>query len=176
MKNTADFLDALRVKFDLPSDGALGRFLGITHRQQMSWYRNMRGTFDDELSLKVADLLELDPAYVVACMHAQREKNDQVRKVWERIASMAVAASVVFAVAGLALILSGSAFSLEGVGYGLSVASAGFTRSIHYAYLEHVRHGIVTGIIFRFTYSTLPAVPLLAPCLAVLRSACPGPM
>ena len=123
MKTTADFLDALRIKLDLPSDGRLADYLGM-HRQHISQYRTLNGTFGDELSLKVADLLEMDPAYVMACMHAQREKNADVRKVWERIANMAVAASVVGFVAGLALILSGGAMSPEGLSYGaLAVTS-----------------------------------------------------
>lgn len=92
MKTTADFLDALRAKLELPSDGRLADHLGM-HRQHVSRYRTLGVSFDDEMSLKVADILELDPVFVVACMHAQREKNAAVRKVWEKIATLSIGAT-----------------------------------------------------------------------------------
>lgn len=46
MKTTAYYLDALRVKLDLPSDNRLASHLGI-HRQYISRYRNNAVTFDD---------------------------------------------------------------------------------------------------------------------------------
>lgn len=93
MKTTADFLDALRVKLDLPSDGRLAAFLGI-HRQYLSRYRRNVITFDDEMAMKVADLLDTDPAYVVACMHAQRAKTVKEQKLWERIATLSAGITV----------------------------------------------------------------------------------
>lgn len=82
MKNTSDFLDALRVKLDLPSDNALGKYLGI-HRQTISHYRTLNGSFDDEMSIRVAEILEIESAFVMACMHHQRAKNPKVKAVWE---------------------------------------------------------------------------------------------
>lgn len=97
MENTSDFLDALRVKLDLPSDGRLAVYLGM-QRQYMSKYRTLGHTFDDAMSLRVADILEIDPAYVLACMHHQREKNEEVKKVWERLAKRLSAVAAVLAV------------------------------------------------------------------------------
>lgn len=100
MKNTADFLDALRVKLDLPSDGRLADYLGM-HRQHVSRYRTLGGTFDDEMSMRVADILETDPAFVVACMHHQRAKREDEKKLWQRIATTMTgiaAALAVFAI------------------------------------------------------------------------------
>ena len=93
MKNTADFLDALRVKLELSSDGKLADYLG-KHRQYVSLYRKNECTFDDEMSLKVADLLEIDPVFVVACMHHQRAKQAKEKAIWTRIATMASGAGV----------------------------------------------------------------------------------
>lgn len=81
MKTTADFLDALRVKLDIQSDNALGKYLGI-HRQTISHYRTLNGSFDDEMSIRVAEILAIEPAFVMACMHHQRAKNPQVKKAW----------------------------------------------------------------------------------------------
>lgn len=87
MKTTADFLDALRAKLDLPSDNALGKYLGI-HRQHISHYRNLRGTFDDETSIRIAEILGEKPAFVMACMHHQRAKNPEVKAAWKHTAEM----------------------------------------------------------------------------------------
>lgn len=94
MKTTAQFLDLLRLKLDLPSDGQLADHLGM-HRQHVSRYRTLNGTFDDAMAMRIADILGTDPAFVVACMHAQRAKRTEEKKLWERIAdSMAAIAAV----------------------------------------------------------------------------------
>lgn len=85
MKTTADFLDALRVKLEVPSDYALGTKMQM-HRQQMSRYRTLNSTFDDAMSLRVAEILELEPAFVVACMHHQRAKEPAEKTLWQNIA------------------------------------------------------------------------------------------
>jgi hypothetical protein len=96
MKTTADFLDDLKKKFNTDSDAAAARAIGVNHRQQVSRWRQMHSTFDDELCLKIADTLDLDPTYVVACMHHQREKNEHLKTIWSRIAEhYAVTATVI---------------------------------------------------------------------------------
>lgn len=137
MKTTADFLDALRAKLNLPSDGRLADHLGL-HRQYMSEYRTQKTTFNDEMAMKIADILEIDPVYVVACMHAQRAKRAEEKTLWERIASMTVAASVVAVVSGLALILSGGAMSLEGLNYGALAITSDLSGLYIMRYLDIV--------------------------------------
>ncbi len=96
MKTTADFLDDLRAKYDLSSDYQLCKMLGM-HRQQVSRYRLMKGAFDDVIAVKVAELLDLNPGYVMACMHAQRASEEHIKKAWERAAQVlgGIAAGVV---------------------------------------------------------------------------------
>lgn len=97
MKTTADYLDELRAHYDAPSDNALALKMGI-HRQYMSQYRLKKTAFDDDTCLRVADILCTDPAYVVACMHAQRAKEPKIKQVWERIAEKMAAVAAVLAV------------------------------------------------------------------------------
>ena len=87
MKNTANFLDALRAKLNLSSDGQLADYLGM-HRQHVSRYRTLGGTFDDEMSIKVANILGLESTYVMACMHHQRAKQPQVKAAWKHAAEL----------------------------------------------------------------------------------------
>lgn len=73
MLRTADLLDRLKAAYQLPSDYALAKKLGVT-RAAVSRYRNNVGSFDDKLAFEVAYLLELNPSIVVASMHMERAK------------------------------------------------------------------------------------------------------
>jgi hypothetical protein len=100
MKTSADFLDDLRARYGLQSDNAVAVKLLKMKRQQVSVYRQKQHAFDDTISIKVAELLDIEPGYVMACMAAQRAKSPEVRSLWERIA-VGLAACVVVGV-GLA--------------------------------------------------------------------------
>jgi hypothetical protein len=39
------------------------------------------------MAIRVAELLELDPGYVLACMAAERAQRPVVREAWERLAA-----------------------------------------------------------------------------------------
>lgn len=94
MKTTSEFLDALRVKLELPSDGRLADYFGM-HRQYMSRYRQNVCTFDDEMSIRVAEILEVKPAFIMACMHYQRAKNPKVKDAWQYLGGLAAALALV---------------------------------------------------------------------------------
>jgi hypothetical protein len=102
MQTASDFLDAIRAKLDLQSDGQLARYLDV-HRQHISKFRTGSHTFDDAMSCRVADLLKLDCGYVLACMQYHRAKVPAAKSAWLHVASMvggsAAALVLVFAVA-----------------------------------------------------------------------------
>lgn len=101
MQTTIELLTTVKSRYHLQSDGRLAALLGHT-RQSISLLMAGKNYLGDEAALKVADLLEMDPAYVIACMHAEREKNQEVRKVWEQIAGrMAVAVSILLFIGGV---------------------------------------------------------------------------
>lgn len=85
MKKTTELLDDIKSKHGLSSDYALAKFAGIS-KQAISNYRARKSFLDDEMAEKVARLLELSPAYVIACAHAERAKSDPQRRIWESIA------------------------------------------------------------------------------------------
>lgn len=99
---TTDYLAAVRAKVGARSDYALIPVLGIT-RQTMTNYRQGRTGFDDRIALRVAELLEIDPARILADMQAERATSEQVRAIWQRIAS------------GIAAALAVGAFGLSAV-------------------------------------------------------------
>lgn len=88
MQRTADFLDAIRVRYGLTSDYQLAKRLGVTHGA-ISHYRAGRSQLDDAMAIRVAGLLDLDPGYVVSCAHAERAKDDETRAMWTQLAKRA---------------------------------------------------------------------------------------
>lgn len=87
MKTTLELIAELKEKTGIESDYAIAQLLGVT-KNTISLYRNGKTYMGDELILKVADILESDPAYIMACIHAEREKNQAVKKIWERFATL----------------------------------------------------------------------------------------
>lgn len=81
---TVDYLDAVKAKHGLSSEAALERLLGVTHVTRLN-YRQGRTAPDDRVALRIASLLETDPARVLADMAAERAQSDDARAVWEEI-------------------------------------------------------------------------------------------
>ncbi len=83
--NTVNFLDALRLKLNASSDYKVHKFAGIP-QQTVSQWRNGQ-VMSDEYAVKVADLLGMERAYVIACVNAERAKEgSETSGVWRQIA------------------------------------------------------------------------------------------
>lgn len=98
MNTTIDFLEALKAKTGLSSDYALAKKLKIT-RAAVSKYRQKRTTFDDSTALTAAEILEVEPATVLAAVHAERAKTEAEKSAWKSIYERlgGIAASVMVA-------------------------------------------------------------------------------
>lgn len=79
---TVEFLDALKALRGWSSDYRLGKELGFTH-QTVTHYRTGRTCMSARHAIRVADALALPRAYVLACMAAEREKDQEVRAAWD---------------------------------------------------------------------------------------------
>ena len=97
MKTTIDYLDDLRAKTGATSDYKLAPILGIT-RTAISNYRSKRSFLDDEVCLKVAQILEINEFEVILNSHAERSKNPLIKAayqtVFERLGGMAAAVTL----------------------------------------------------------------------------------
>jgi Phage related protein/Helix-turn-helix len=87
MKTTVQFLDAVKAKHNLPSDYALAKILGIT-RSGVSKFRVGKDYLGEDTAIKVAELLDLDPGYVMVCIASERAKNPQVKAAWKYTAQL----------------------------------------------------------------------------------------
>ena len=91
---TVDYLDAISRRYPRANrqgivapatDYALAKLLE-KNPSSFTHYRNRGVTFDDQTAVKVAELLDIDPAVVMADMHAERAKDKEVKKIWLRVA------------------------------------------------------------------------------------------
>lgn len=100
--NTNEILDAIKARYNLPSDYAVHKLLGVTH-QQIGNYRKGKSLMGDDAALKAAELLDLEPDYLFACLHAERAGDSEVSKVWSSLAdklkkTSATTAALAFAI------------------------------------------------------------------------------
>jgi hypothetical protein len=105
---TLDLIDALKRHRKIPSDYACAQTLGIT-RSELSKYRHGKAYLGDETAVKVADMLGLDAGYVMACMHAERASNPEIKVRWEGVAARLQRAGLAAVAAVLAVFLVGIA-------------------------------------------------------------------
>lgn len=99
LQYTNDFLDELKSLNGNASDYRLAKILEVK-AATISNYRHGKSFFDDAVCERVADLLGIQPEYVLACIHAERAKSPSLRTAWTHIAAaFGTAATFVFAIA-----------------------------------------------------------------------------
>ena len=157
---TCEFLDAVKARYELPSDYALAHFLGIA-KSGISHYRNHKTCLDDFIAIKVAKVLDLDAGYVVACAHAERAKRDDVRDMWQKTAN-ALKRSAGALLVCLLFYSAGGQNALASTAYVGETANFHYYVKLFFAWLRRRLRAIFTSMRLR------PL--LLAACL--LLSAC----
>ena len=82
---TNSYLDAVQAKLNISSDYALSKALGVS-RQAVSHYRAGKGSLDDSVARRVAQILDMHPGTVVLDMHIERTKDTEGKNLWQEIA------------------------------------------------------------------------------------------
>lgn len=88
MLTTVELLNRVKAAYDLGSDYALAKKLGVSV-QRVSNYMRKKTFLDDKMAFIVAELLDLNPAYVVACSNmerAERKEDKSSVSFWMRYA------------------------------------------------------------------------------------------
>jgi hypothetical protein len=92
MKASA-WIDRIKVLKNLPSDYAAAKELGIS-RGLVSKYRGPTPTFDEEMAVKVAHVLDINPAVILADQAMERAKGQEAKNAWltvlEKLGGVAV--------------------------------------------------------------------------------------
>lgn len=160
---TCELLDAVKARYKLPSDYALAHFMGIA-RSGISSYRSGKTKLDDSIAIKVAKVLELDPGHVLACIHAERARRDDVREIWQKTAK-ALKRSVGALLVCLLFYSAGGQNALASTAYAGKLPTLIIMLN-WLAWLRRRLRTILTGMRFNLLNPSL----LLATCL--LLSAC----
>jgi transcriptional regulator with XRE-family HTH domain len=83
---TTEYMTAIKARHNISSDYALAKLLGVT-QQAVSKWRNGKATIGDELAPLVGHLLDIDAAKVLADVNAEREHDETMKALWQRMAS-----------------------------------------------------------------------------------------
>lgn len=96
---TVEYLNDCKKKLDISSTYALAKELDLSEQLLSNYYRGKHEA-DDYTCFKIAETLDLDPAYVIASVKAESEKNEKKKNYFRSFssASRKVAASIVLAV------------------------------------------------------------------------------
>lgn len=123
---TNEILDRLKAEYNLTSDYQLAKKLDIS-RARVSNYRNMNTNMDDDLVLKVEDLLEMPEGTLLLEMHAERSKCPEAAKILHKISKqlLAAAASVIVVIT--------MTFGINIETASANISGQKLTNNIHYA-------------------------------------------
>lgn len=88
MVTTNQYLDHVKKRHSLKSDYALSKFLR-TSTAAITQYRKKLFVMDDDMALKVAEALELNPLEVIAVANSERAKDEEKRERWLNVAKRA---------------------------------------------------------------------------------------
>ena len=105
VKTTGHYLDAVKIRLDLPSDYAIAKALSVTP-STVSKYRLGRSAPDDLVCARIAEILEIEPMEVIAAVHFERSTEPRARALWEGIwgkAAGAIALSLTVCAVGLSV-------------------------------------------------------------------------
>lgn len=113
--NTNYYLDRIAKKLisegGSGSDYALAKAIGIT-RQAISRYRKGHGGFDDEVAIRVAQILDLPPAQVLVDVMSERTNSPEVRRILrDLVKQMGRAAVAVLTLGTMAYVTVGMSYS-----------------------------------------------------------------
>lgn len=79
--NTLEYLAACKTRLGIESDYALAKALGVT-QQAVSSYRSGNSKINDDVALRVAEILHLHPLQVIAAANAERAKTEEAKARW----------------------------------------------------------------------------------------------
>lgn len=85
MITTRQIVELVRATTETGSKYAAAKSLGVAHQTMHNW--SNRGTvMSDDIGIKAAETLEIQPEYVLACLQAERMKESVSYPLWANIA------------------------------------------------------------------------------------------
>jgi len=94
MHTTQELMRALKARLGCRSDYRLALELGVSRATVSTWKRG-RAHPGDDIALDIAEILDLDPGYVLACLAAERAESPAVKKAWQQFAKGIAATAII---------------------------------------------------------------------------------
>jgi Plasmid maintenance system antidote protein len=91
-ETSAEVLDALRAKLKAHSDREIARILGVTHTTVNQW-RQGKSAMSPAVAVRVAELLEVDPALLLIQRYVEAEKDPAAKAIMTKLAAQLRAAA-----------------------------------------------------------------------------------
>lgn len=88
MQSTQQLLDGIRAELGLATKYALAKRLGVSQATVRNWYDGATHP-DDTLCMVLAELMDFDPACVLALVHANRQKYSRASLLWAQLYELA---------------------------------------------------------------------------------------
>jgi transcriptional regulator with XRE-family HTH domain len=161
MHTTREFLAAIKAVHALTSDYQLHQKLGVS-RQQISKYQSGEDTFGPEITVKVAELLQLEWPYVLACSRWERAKTPHAKRLWETAAK-------VFSGIALGLLVGCSVLLGHQAGFDITPGIANWESAQSVAGLYIMRSGAALSLLAGSMLCALLLVQLRQTCSARSR-------
>lgn len=107
MNKTAEYLDKCKEKLNISSTYALAKEWEVGENLLHNYYTG-KSHPDEFMCFRIAEVLEIDPAYVIAQIKSESEKNEKKRDYFRSFGgtSRKIAASIMLAVALSTTLLS----------------------------------------------------------------------
>ncbi len=109
METMKDFINQIRIKYNIPKgrgeQNQLALLMGVS-RQAVNQRKSGRcKNYSESTAYKVAELLGLNPAYVMLCLATERAKEKPVKAVWRTIIEKVDKYAAVLAIIAITSIL-----------------------------------------------------------------------
>lgn len=87
MKRMEDFINEIRVRYNIKTQTELAAKLGLTQATISAHYNRSKRAkhYSEKTAHRIAELLGEDPLYVLACLSSERAKDPKVRQQWQRM-------------------------------------------------------------------------------------------
>ncbi len=92
MKSINDYLNDVKQKLALETDYKLAKWLEC-RTGALSNYRSKKAGIDNYRATKIAEALNISPMEIIATAEAEREKNEEQRNYWKKLALAAIITS-----------------------------------------------------------------------------------
>jgi transcriptional regulator with XRE-family HTH domain len=84
MLDTQELLSVFKKANGNCSNYRAAQLLGVTRQAVSKWF-NGHGSMNDDIAARAAQLADLDESYVVACINAERHREDGTFPIWAKI-------------------------------------------------------------------------------------------